>query len=133
MTSLWGCIQLLCHQRVAVCVPAHLASVPQASVSDENIPLAQSMGYRAPQTGEVGSRDLQGLSWELACRILCAPLTALCRAPQTLLILTALVVAAAFTGLGIKWAEEWRSARTSLQVSALPDTWDFPAVPGLWG
>ncbi|KFQ45796.1 Glycerophosphoinositol inositolphosphodiesterase GDPD2, partial [Nestor notabilis] len=36
---------------------------------------------------------------------------------KTLLILTALVVAAAFTGLGIKWAEEWRSARTSLQAT----------------
>uniref|UniRef100_A0A8C6JN94 Uncharacterized protein n=1 Tax=Melopsittacus undulatus TaxID=13146 RepID=A0A8C6JN94_MELUD len=36
---------------------------------------------------------------------------------KALLILTALVVAAAFTGLGIKWAEEWRSARTSLQAT----------------
>ncbi|KAM6198260.1 glycerophosphoinositol inositolphosphodiesterase GDPD2 isoform 2-T3 [Sarcoramphus papa] len=36
---------------------------------------------------------------------------------KTLLILTALVVAAAFTGLGIKWAEEWRSARISLQAT----------------
>ncbi|KAM9538413.1 glycerophosphoinositol inositolphosphodiesterase GDPD2 [Guaruba guarouba] len=36
---------------------------------------------------------------------------------KTLLILTALVVAAAFAGLGIKWAEEWRSARTSLQAT----------------
>ncbi|KAM6413321.1 glycerophosphoinositol inositolphosphodiesterase GDPD2 [Rhynochetos jubatus] len=36
---------------------------------------------------------------------------------KTLLILTALVVAAAFTGLGIKWAEEWRSARVSLQAT----------------
>ncbi|XP_062468796.1 glycerophosphoinositol inositolphosphodiesterase GDPD2 [Pezoporus occidentalis] len=36
---------------------------------------------------------------------------------KTLLILTAVVVAAAFTGLGIKWAEEWRSARTSLQAT----------------
>uniref|UniRef100_A0A663F0K1 Glycerophosphodiester phosphodiesterase domain containing 2 n=1 Tax=Aquila chrysaetos chrysaetos TaxID=223781 RepID=A0A663F0K1_AQUCH len=52
-----------------------------------------------------------------ACRMLCAPLTALCPAPQTLLILTALVVAAAFIGLGIKWAEEWRSARVSLQAT----------------
>ncbi|KAM9179799.1 glycerophosphoinositol inositolphosphodiesterase GDPD2 [Mergus octosetaceus] len=34
---------------------------------------------------------------------------------KTLLIITALVVAAAFTGLGIKWAEEWKSARISLQ------------------
>uniref|UniRef100_A0A8B9J1X9 Glycerophosphodiester phosphodiesterase domain containing 2 n=1 Tax=Amazona collaria TaxID=241587 RepID=A0A8B9J1X9_9PSIT len=63
------------------------------------------------------SAVLLGLSWELACRVLRAPLTALCHAPQTLLILTALVVAAAFTGLGIKWAEEWRSARTSLQAT----------------
>ncbi|NXV20730.1 GDPD2 inositolphosphodiesterase, partial [Cepphus grylle] len=36
---------------------------------------------------------------------------------KILLILTALVVAAAFTGLGIKWAEEWRSARISLQAT----------------
>ncbi|NXI63501.1 GDPD2 inositolphosphodiesterase, partial [Anseranas semipalmata] len=36
---------------------------------------------------------------------------------KTLLIITALVVAAAFTGLGIKWAEEWRSARISLQAT----------------
>ncbi|XP_068019683.1 glycerophosphoinositol inositolphosphodiesterase GDPD2 isoform X1 [Melanerpes formicivorus] len=36
---------------------------------------------------------------------------------KTLLILTALVVAAAFTGLGIKWAEEWRSAGVSLQAT----------------
>uniref|UniRef100_A0A8D0FC81 Glycerophosphodiester phosphodiesterase domain containing 2 n=1 Tax=Strix occidentalis caurina TaxID=311401 RepID=A0A8D0FC81_STROC len=36
---------------------------------------------------------------------------------KTLLILTALTVAAAFTGLGIKWAEEWRSARISLQAT----------------
>ncbi|NXU77367.1 GDPD2 inositolphosphodiesterase, partial [Oreotrochilus melanogaster] len=36
---------------------------------------------------------------------------------KTLLILTALVVAAAFTGLEIKWAEEWRSARISLQAT----------------
>ncbi|NXF88591.1 GDPD2 inositolphosphodiesterase, partial [Eubucco bourcierii] len=36
---------------------------------------------------------------------------------KTLLIFTALVVAAAFTGLGIKWAEEWRSARISLQAT----------------
>ncbi|KFW88732.1 Glycerophosphoinositol inositolphosphodiesterase GDPD2, partial [Phalacrocorax carbo] len=36
---------------------------------------------------------------------------------KTLLILTALVVAAAFTGLGIKWAEEWRSAYISLQAT----------------
>ncbi|EOB03440.1 Glycerophosphodiester phosphodiesterase domain-containing protein 2, partial [Anas platyrhynchos] len=34
---------------------------------------------------------------------------------KTLLIITALVVAAAFTGLGIKWADEWKSARISLQ------------------
>lgn len=60
--------------------------------------------------------------------MLCAPLTALCPAPQVLLILTALVVAAAFTGLGIKWAEEWKSARISLQVSHL-DTRDSPAAP----
>ncbi|NWT62787.1 GDPD2 inositolphosphodiesterase, partial [Erythrocercus mccallii] len=39
------------------------------------------------------------------------------RASQILLILTALVVAAAFTGLGIKWAEEWKSARISLQAT----------------
>lgn len=63
--------------------------------------------------------------------MLCAPLIALCPAPQTLLILTALVVAAAFTGLGIKWAEEWRSARISLQVSHL-DTRDSPTVPSTW-
>lgn len=68
---------------------------------------------------------------QLACRMLCAPLTALCPAPQILLILTALVVAAAFTGLGIKWAEEWRSARISLQVSHL-DTRGSPAVPSTW-
>ncbi|NXP40502.1 GDPD2 inositolphosphodiesterase, partial [Leiothrix lutea] len=36
---------------------------------------------------------------------------------KVLLILTALVVAAAFTGLGIKWAEEWKSARISLQAT----------------
>ncbi|NXN22412.1 GDPD2 inositolphosphodiesterase, partial [Nycticryphes semicollaris] len=36
---------------------------------------------------------------------------------KTLLILSALVVAAAFTGLGIKWAEEWRSAQISLQAT----------------
>ncbi|XP_072785407.1 glycerophosphoinositol inositolphosphodiesterase GDPD2 isoform X4 [Taeniopygia guttata] len=36
---------------------------------------------------------------------------------KILLILTALVVAAAFTGLGIKWAEEWKSARISLQAT----------------
>ncbi|XP_010140281.1 PREDICTED: glycerophosphoinositol inositolphosphodiesterase GDPD2 [Buceros rhinoceros silvestris] len=36
---------------------------------------------------------------------------------KSLLMLTALVVAAAFTGLGIKWAEEWRSARISLQAT----------------
>uniref|UniRef100_A0A8C8AJV1 Glycerophosphodiester phosphodiesterase domain containing 2 n=1 Tax=Otus sunia TaxID=257818 RepID=A0A8C8AJV1_9STRI len=36
---------------------------------------------------------------------------------KTLLILTALTVAAAFTGLGIKWVEEWRSARISLQAT----------------
>ncbi|PKU31329.1 glycerophosphoinositol inositolphosphodiesterase gdpd2 [Limosa lapponica baueri] len=36
---------------------------------------------------------------------------------KILLILSALVVAAAFTGLGIKWAEEWRSARISLQAT----------------
>ncbi|NWV00389.1 GDPD2 inositolphosphodiesterase, partial [Upupa epops] len=36
---------------------------------------------------------------------------------KTLLILTALLVAAAFTGLGIKWAEEWRSAHISLQAT----------------
>ncbi|XP_025922104.1 glycerophosphoinositol inositolphosphodiesterase GDPD2 [Apteryx rowi] len=36
---------------------------------------------------------------------------------KSLLIVTALVVAAAFTGLGIKWAEEWRSARISLQAT----------------
>ncbi|XP_042681370.1 glycerophosphoinositol inositolphosphodiesterase GDPD2 isoform X1 [Centrocercus urophasianus] len=36
---------------------------------------------------------------------------------KVLLIITALVVAAAFTGLGIKWAEEWRSARISLQAT----------------
>ncbi|NXH13083.1 GDPD2 inositolphosphodiesterase, partial [Bucco capensis] len=36
---------------------------------------------------------------------------------KILLISTALVVAAAFTGLGIKWAEEWRSARISLQAT----------------
>ncbi|KAM4768168.1 glycerophosphoinositol inositolphosphodiesterase GDPD2 isoform 2-T3 [Cyanocitta cristata] len=36
---------------------------------------------------------------------------------KVLLILTALVVAAAFTGLGIKWAEEWKSARVSLQAT----------------
>ncbi|XP_071425252.1 glycerophosphoinositol inositolphosphodiesterase GDPD2 isoform X1 [Pithys albifrons albifrons] len=36
---------------------------------------------------------------------------------KILLILTALVVAAAFTGLGIKWAEEWRSAQISLQAT----------------
>uniref|UniRef100_A0A8C6YS19 Glycerophosphodiester phosphodiesterase domain containing 2 n=1 Tax=Nothoprocta perdicaria TaxID=30464 RepID=A0A8C6YS19_NOTPE len=36
---------------------------------------------------------------------------------QSLLIVTALVVAAAFTGLGIKWAEEWRSAHISLQAT----------------
>ncbi|XP_064374444.1 glycerophosphoinositol inositolphosphodiesterase GDPD2 [Dromaius novaehollandiae] len=36
---------------------------------------------------------------------------------KSLLIITALVVAAAFTGLGIKWAEEWRSARISLQAT----------------
>ncbi|NXI38207.1 GDPD2 inositolphosphodiesterase, partial [Galbula dea] len=36
---------------------------------------------------------------------------------KTLLISTALVVAAAFAGLGIKWAEEWRSARISLQAT----------------
>lgn len=60
--------------------------------------------------------------------VICAPLTALCPAPQTLLIITALVVAAAFTGLGIKWAEEWKSARISLQVSQL-DVRDTPTVP----
>ncbi|XP_053846515.1 glycerophosphoinositol inositolphosphodiesterase GDPD2 isoform X2 [Vidua macroura] len=36
---------------------------------------------------------------------------------KILLILTVLVVAAAFTGLGIKWAEEWKSARISLQAT----------------
>ncbi|NXG12937.1 GDPD2 inositolphosphodiesterase, partial [Grallaria varia] len=36
---------------------------------------------------------------------------------KVLLILTALVVAAAFTGLGIKWVEEWRSAQISLQAT----------------
>ncbi|NXK85895.1 GDPD2 inositolphosphodiesterase, partial [Formicarius rufipectus] len=36
---------------------------------------------------------------------------------KILLILTALVVAVAFTGLGIKWAEEWRSAQISLQAT----------------
>ncbi|XP_013812807.1 glycerophosphoinositol inositolphosphodiesterase GDPD2 [Apteryx mantelli] len=36
---------------------------------------------------------------------------------KSLLIVTTLVVAAAFTGLGIKWAEEWRSARISLQAT----------------
>uniref|UniRef100_A0A8C5UGI4 Glycerophosphodiester phosphodiesterase domain containing 2 n=1 Tax=Malurus cyaneus samueli TaxID=2593467 RepID=A0A8C5UGI4_9PASS len=36
---------------------------------------------------------------------------------KILLILTALVVAAAFTGLGIKWAEEWKSAWISLQAT----------------
>uniref|UniRef100_A0A8C2TW10 Glycerophosphodiester phosphodiesterase domain containing 2 n=1 Tax=Coturnix japonica TaxID=93934 RepID=A0A8C2TW10_COTJA len=36
---------------------------------------------------------------------------------KILLIITALVVAAAFTGLGIKWAEEWKSARISLQAT----------------
>ncbi|NXL93711.1 GDPD2 inositolphosphodiesterase, partial [Alectura lathami] len=36
---------------------------------------------------------------------------------KTLLIITALVVAAAFTGLGIQWAEEWKSARISLQAT----------------
>lgn len=50
---------------------------------------------------------------------MCTILTALCCLTQVLLIITALVVAAAFTGLGIKWAEEWRSARISLQVSWL--------------
>lgn len=59
--------------------------------------------------------------------LICTPLTALCCSPQILLIITALVVAAAFTGLGIKWAEEWRSARISLQVSWLV-TRDCPAV-----
>lgn len=63
--------------------------------------------------------------------MLYAPLSALCPAPQTLLILTALVVAAAFTGLGIKWAEEWKSAHISLQVSHL-DTRDTPAIPSTW-
>lgn len=53
------------------------------------------------------------------------------RAPQVLLILTALVVAAAFTGLGIKWAEEWKSARISLQVSDLHSR-DSPAVASAW-
>uniref|UniRef100_A0A8C5UGY3 Glycerophosphodiester phosphodiesterase domain containing 2 n=1 Tax=Malurus cyaneus samueli TaxID=2593467 RepID=A0A8C5UGY3_9PASS len=47
---------------------------------------------------------------------------------RILLILTALVVAAAFTGLGIKWAEEWKSAWISLQVS-YPDSRDSPSVP----
>ncbi|KAF4794402.1 Glycerophosphoinositol inositolphosphodiesterase GDPD2 [Turdus rufiventris] len=36
---------------------------------------------------------------------------------KILLILTVLVVAAAFTGLGIKWAEEWKSAHISLQAT----------------
>uniref|UniRef100_A0A669PLQ1 Glycerophosphodiester phosphodiesterase domain containing 2 n=1 Tax=Phasianus colchicus TaxID=9054 RepID=A0A669PLQ1_PHACC len=49
--------------------------------------------------------------------MMCTTLTALCCLMQVLLIITALVVAAAFTGLGIKWAEEWRSARISLQAT----------------
>ncbi|NXQ86763.1 GDPD2 inositolphosphodiesterase, partial [Nyctibius grandis] len=47
---------------------------------------------------------------------------------KTLLILTALVVAAAFTGLGIKWAEEWRSAHISLQA-----TGPFLHIGIVWG
>lgn len=45
-------------------------------------------------------------------------LTAMCPAPQCLLILTTLVVAAAFVALDVKWAEQWQSARISLQVRA---------------
>lgn len=60
--------------------------------------------------------------------MVCAPLIALFAAPQSLLMLTALVVAAAFTALGIKWAEEWRSASISLQVSHL-NTRDSLPVP----
>lgn len=67
-------------------------------------------------------RTLSGLQ-----DVMCSPNCPV-HAPQVLLILTALVVAAAFTGLGIKWAEEWKSARISLQVSQ-SDSRDFPAVP----
>lgn len=43
-----------------------------------------------------------------------------CPAPplQILLVLTALLVVAAFVGLDVQWAEEWRSAYVSLQVRA---------------
>lgn len=74
-----------------------------------------------PGQGPAGMQD--------AC--MCAPLIPLFPAPQSLLMLTALVVAAAFTGLGIKWAEEWRSARISLQVSHL-NTRDSLPVPRSW-
>lgn len=137
VTPLSGCVSPL-SWAAAVSAPARL-------LWDGNIPLAQSMQFRAQlqtQMGEEGSQALQGLRRkgrggfclscqgrvQLACRMLCAPLTALCPAPQTLLILTALVVAAAFIGLGIKWAEEWRSARVSLQVSHL-DTRDSLRLP----
>ncbi|KAM9599720.1 glycerophosphoinositol inositolphosphodiesterase GDPD2 isoform 2-T4 [Morphnus guianensis] len=126
VTPLSGCVSPLSW--------AAAVSAPATLLWDGNIPLAQSMRFRAQlqtQMGEVGSQALQGLRRkgrggfclpcqgraQLACRMLCAPLTALCPAPQTLLILTALVVAAAFIGLGIKWAEEWRSARVSLQAT----------------
>ncbi|GAB0194939.1 glycerophosphoinositol inositolphosphodiesterase GDPD2 [Grus japonensis] len=57
-------------------------------------------------------------TWVLAlCLQLCGQPLKLHWLHKTLLILTALVVAAAFTGLGIKWAEEWRSARVSLQAT----------------
>lgn len=72
-----------------------------------------------------GMRSLPGLQ-DAVCSPNCPV-----HAPQILLILTALVVAAAFTGLGIKWAEEWKSARISLQVSHL-DSRDSPAVPRAW-
>ncbi|NXE69174.1 GDPD2 inositolphosphodiesterase, partial [Calcarius ornatus] len=73
--------------------------------------------------GESGVSGLAGVLKEGMRRTLpglqdavCSPNCPVC-APQVLLILTALVVAAAFTGLGIKWAEEWKSAWISLQAT----------------
>lgn len=87
--------------------------------------------------GEGGVSGLAGVHKEGMKRTLPGLQDAVCshncplHVPQVLLILTALVVAAAFTGLGIKWAEEWKSARISLQVSDVHSR-DSPTVPSAW-
>lgn len=133
---MYGC----CGPTKWLCVPAELGCSCQflshMSVGWEYSQCSKhgAQSSAANPDRETGVSGLAGVHKEGMRRTLPGLQDAMCspncpvHAPQILLILTVLVVAAAFTGLGIKWAEEWKSAHISLQVSQ-SNSRDFPAVP----